>query len=59
MTSPEGLDTVNKIQDVFTFVFLGELGLKNISLGPLNYVRDKLNIFDAALVTISLVEYFS
>jgi hypothetical protein len=59
MTSPEGLETVNKIQDVFTFVFLGELALKNISLGPLNYVRDKINLFDAALVTISLVEYFS
>ena len=43
---------------MFTFVFLGELLLKNLALGPKNYVRDKINIFDACLVTISLLEWF-
>lgn len=33
--------------------------LKNISLGTIDYLRDKINVFDAGLVSISLVEYFS
>jgi hypothetical protein len=32
--------------------------LKNVSIGVVNYVRDKLNIFDALLVTLGLIEYF-
>lgn len=59
ITDKEGQDLISTIQDIFTFVFLGELILKNISLGTLNYVRDKINLFDASLVTIGLVEYFS
>jgi hypothetical protein len=39
-------------------MFLAELIMKNIAIGPRDYVRDKINIFDAVLVTISLVEYF-
>ena len=43
---------------VFTFTFTAELVLKNIALGPIDYCHDKINLFDASLVTISLVEYF-
>lgn len=48
---------INLASNTFTFVFLGELILKNLSLGIHNYLKDKINIFDACLVTISLVEY--
>ncbi len=51
-------DTIELMSTIFTFVFLSELLLKNISLGVAEYLRDKINIFDACLVTISLVEYF-
>lgn len=52
------IETIEFMSTVFTFVFLSELVLKIISLGLLDYLRDKINIFDACLVTISLVEYY-
>jgi len=37
--------------------FTIEAGLKIVSLGITNYSRDKINIFDLFLVTISWIEY--
>lgn len=45
------------IQFVFSLTFTVEAGLKIISLGFVNYSRDKINIFDLFLVTISWIEY--
>lgn len=47
---------MENISTIFTFLFLIEAILKLISLGITNYVRDKINIFDTFLVSISLVE---
>jgi len=41
----------------FTITFTVEAGLKIIALGFTNYVRDKINLFDLFLVTISWIEY--
>jgi len=57
--NPDGILIMENISTIFTFLFLAEAILKLISLGITNYVRDKINIFDVFLVTISLVEYFS
>jgi len=50
----EKVDTANT---VFTIFFTGEVVLKVIGLGILGYFRDKFNIFDCFIVTISLIEW--
>ena len=32
------------------------MGLKVIGMGIVDYLRDKMNVFDCAIVTLSLVE---
>lgn len=44
------------MNEIFTFIFIAELGLKLISLGVIGYLRDKMNIFDGAIVTFSIFE---
>lgn len=41
---------------VFTFVFVLEMVLKLISLGPRGYVKSRWNIFDGFIVVISVVD---
>lgn len=40
----------------FTFYFLVELLVKLMGLGPRQYIKDRLNQFDALVVLASLVE---
>jgi hypothetical protein len=40
----------------FTYIFTADMGLKIIGMGPSNYVRDKMNIFDGTIVSLSLIE---
>jgi hypothetical protein len=40
-----------------TLFFLAELVIKLIGLGPRSYAQDSFNLFDAAIVIISLVEF--
>ncbi|CAD8210431.1 unnamed protein product [Paramecium octaurelia] len=42
----------------FTILFTIELGLKLMALGAINYMKDTMNIFDALIVCLSLVELF-
>lgn len=42
----------------FTILFTIELGLKLLGMGPKNYLSDTMNIFDALIVALSLVELF-
>jgi len=49
----DGLDKCNLI---FTCIFAGEMLIKMIGLGLIAYFRDKMNIFDCLIVTLSLVE---
>ena len=40
----------------FTIIFTLDVGLKLFGMGLLEYLNDKMNIFDAAIVCLSLVE---
>ena len=41
----------------FTWAFVSEMFLKIIGLGPVNYCRERFNIFDAIIAIVSLVEW--
>lgn len=41
----------------FTWAFATEMFLKLIGLGPINYCRDRFNIFDAVIAIVSLVDW--
>lgn len=54
---PEGESRVTKaMNDVFTFIFIGELGFKLIALGPIKYLKDTMNYLDLFVVILSIVE---
>ena len=42
---------------VFTWVFTVEMMLKIIAFGPLTYLTDWYNVFDAVIVGVSLFEF--
>ena len=52
----ETIDKLNQINAVFTFFFIAEMGIKLLALGPAGYTRDRMNIFDGAIVLISIFE---
>jgi len=41
---------------IFTWIFIGEMILKVIGLGPIKYLRDKINHLDGLVVVISIAE---
>jgi voltage-dependent calcium channel L type alpha-1D len=49
-------DILTKINEILTYIFIGELGLKLFVLGPINYLRDKMNYLDAGVVLLSIIE---
>jgi hypothetical protein len=46
----------NKFNYAFTLIFTIDMGLKLVAMGILGYVRDKMNIFDAVINALSLLE---
>lgn len=42
----------------FVTVFMIELVIKLIGLGPRKYIKDRYNIFDAVITVLSLIEIF-
>ena len=40
----------------FTYVFLAEMLIKLLGMGVRDYAKDRFNLFDAAIVILSLVE---
>jgi hypothetical protein len=40
----------------FSYTFIIELACKLIAMGPVGYLRDKMNIFDGSIVLLSLFE---
>ena len=44
------------INDQLTKLFIVELALKLIGLGPVKYVADRMHILDATIVSISIFE---
>jgi hypothetical protein len=41
---------------VFTWIFIVELGLKLFGLGPIRYLKDKMNYLDGIVVAVSITE---
>jgi hypothetical protein len=50
------LDLFDQFNLIFTYIFICELGLKLVGLGPRFYLRDKMNIFDGSIVLLSIFE---
>ena len=48
--------TLAVMNSYFTYIFISELGLKVIGLGPIAYLKDKMNYLDATVVLLSVVE---
>ena len=49
-------ELLNTFNFWFTIIFAVELGLKIIGLGVKEYIRDTMNVFDAIVVILSIVE---
>lgn len=54
--SAEGMNLLNKFNFSFTIIFTIDMGLKIFGLGLVDYLKDKMNIFDAVIVSLSLIE---
>lgn len=44
------------MNEIFTFIFIAELGLKLTALGPIKYLKDSMNYLDLFVVILSIVE---
>lgn len=49
-------ETLTTMNSYFTYIFIAELGLKLIGLGPITYLKDKMNYLDGTVVLLSIVE---
>jgi hypothetical protein len=53
---PELKEFTEKANEWFTWIFIVELTLKMLAIGPKKYVADKMNWLDGGVVTISIIE---
>ena len=51
-------EELNNFNLAFTILFTIEMGLKIIGFGLVQYIKDPMNIFDALIVALSLVDIF-
>jgi len=51
----KALSTLNL---AFTYVFTADMVLKMFGMGVAEYLKDKMNVFDALIVSLSLFELF-
>ena len=49
-------DTLTTMNFYFTIIFICEMGLKLIGLGPINYLKEKMNHLDGMVVLLSIFE---
>lgn len=47
---------LEEMNQVFTWIFIGEMSLKLVALGPGGYCSDRMNLLDGAVVILSIVE---
>ena len=52
----ESLAILEILNNILTYIFISEMGLKLIAFTPIGYVRDKMNIFDGTIVSLSIME---
>ena len=48
--------TLDKMNTIFTWIFIVEMACKLTALGPAKYCGDKMNLLDGAVVILSIVE---
>lgn len=41
---------------VFTWIFIAELFMKLLGLGPIRYLKDRMNYLDGIVVVVSIAE---
>lgn len=56
ITNQNALNALSDLNLLFTVIFTIEMALKLFVFGLIGYMRDKINIMDAAIVILSLVE---
>lgn len=49
-------DKLESANLVFTYIFIFEMGIKLLSIGPKKYVMETMNIIDGSVVLLSIVE---
>jgi len=57
---PQSLEkeiVIKVLNDFFTWAFFAEMIIKMIALGVNNYIHDKFNLFDAIVVSLSLIDW--
>ena len=47
---------LSEFNTVFTYIFITEMSLKIIGLGPVRYLKDRMNYLDGTVVMLSIVE---
>ena len=49
------LEILTLLNDIFTYIFIAEMGLKLIGIGVIDYCRDSMNYLDGLVVILSIV----
>jgi hypothetical protein len=49
---------MEQLNNVLTWIFIVEMMIKVIAIGPKKYINDKMNWLDGLVVSLSLVEIF-
>ena len=53
---PETEKSLNYMNTIFTYIFIYEMGVKLLAIGPKKYSASKWNLLDGSVVLLSLVE---
>jgi len=56
--SKESSELLDQFNLGFTYIFMIDMCLKMFGIGIIEYLKDKMNIFDSIIVTTSLIELF-
>ncbi len=56
LVSNQGEIILNKFNFSFTIIFTIDMGLKVFGMGVVDYLRDKMNVFDSIIVILSIIE---
>lgn len=56
--SKESSEILDQFNLAFTYIFAIDMALKIFGMGITEYLKDKMNLFDAIIVTLSLIELF-
>ena len=51
-------ESIETLTLTFTYVFIVDMALKMFGMGVIEYLKDKMNIFDAMIVTLSMFDLF-